>query len=65
MVTNNDFEKKKKDFEKGIISAKSFTADEMKLLMKDYNEEIENNKKDIKIVKNKVKVLKNRIDNLV
>ena len=58
MVTNNDFEKKKKDFEKGIISAKSFTADEMKLLMKDYNEEIENNKKDIN--KKAINLLKER-----
>lgn len=64
-MNSEELNKKKKDFEKGIISFKDLTEEEMEKMIKSYDEEIKRNKADIKETKEKIKQLKKKIDDMV
>ena len=64
-MISKELDKKKADFEKGMISFKDFTKEEMEYLIKSYDEEIEKNKTEIKATKEKIKELKKKIEDIV
>lgn len=60
-----NLEKRKKDFEKGLISSLELTSEEKEKLKEIYINEIESNNKEILSIKGKIKTIKKEIDNLV
>ena len=64
-MISESLNKKKMDFEKGIISFKDLTEEEMEKIIKSYDEEIEKNKAEIEETKEKIRNLKKKIDNIV
>lgn len=60
-----NLEKRKRAFEKGLISSLELTSEEKEKLKQIYINEIENNNKEILSIKGKIKTIKKEIDNLV
>lgn len=67
MLINYDsnFEKRKADFEKGILSTCDLTQEEIEKLTLIYKTQIDSNRKEIAETKYKIKQIKKKIDNMV
>lgn len=62
---DSNFEKKKRDFEKGIISIYDLDEEEIAKLTECYEKEIASNNMEIEMTKSKIKNLKKKIDSIV
>lgn len=60
----NNFEKLRLDFEKGIISYKDLSPEEIKKIGEYYIQEIKNNKKEIQETRKKIKELEDKMNNV-
>lgn len=60
----NSFEKLRLDLEKGLISYKDLSPEEIKKIGEYYIQEIKNNKKEIQETRKKIRELEDKINNV-